>query len=115
MKGLRSLTIVAALMTSSCSVVGIYEWNAVFAGEALELKADQTFLFYSWSDEIDPEHPDPIIGGTWMRVGRNTVVTTITSTTDTAHLPIRVVQRWRKTSRGIIPVSGSEFLRRSRE
>src|SRR5690349_1565395 len=100
MKGLRSLTVVAALITSSCSVVGTYAWSAVFAGQALELRADQTFRFYSWSDEIDPEKPDPIIGGTWRQVGPNIVVTTITSTTDASNLPIRVVQEWRKTTRG---------------
>jgi hypothetical protein len=115
MIGLRSLAIFIPLLLSSCAVVGRYEWNALVAGESLELRADHTFTLHAWSDQVDLERPEPRITGTWERAGALTIITTVESAVGAPNLRIGSIQKWRKTFRGFIRVEGFEFSRSSRE
>ena len=115
MKVLRALAIAAALLLSSCSVVGRYEWNALVVGGSLDLREDHTFTWREWSDQVELERPEPQFTGTWERVGSLTIVTTVESTSRPVIMPIGSAQRWRKTVGGIVRVEGVEFTRSRRE
>ena len=112
MKGLRIAIIVAVLLTSACSVVGEYARNTTFVGDWIEVRADHTFVYNSWSDEIVEGEDTSPITGTWAQAGRRTIVTTADPSTNPARLPFGAVQLWRMTVWGMTTDSGVELRRR---
>jgi hypothetical protein len=111
MKGFHAAIIITTLLLSACSAVGRYQQNTVFIGHSIEIRADHTFLYNSWSDTIVEGEDTSAVTGTWAPVGRRTIVTTAAPSTHPERLPFAAVQRWRLTPRGLVTDSGIELRR----
>jgi hypothetical protein len=82
MKGRYVAVIASGLLLSACSAVGMYAQSTTFVGHSIEIKADYTFVYSSWSDEIIEGEDTSAISGTWAQAGRRTIVTTAAPSTD---------------------------------
>jgi|SRR4051812_20854418 hypothetical protein len=112
MRRSRIAIVFAAALASSCSTVGTYEWNARFVGSTLQLRADHTFTFMTWSDAITLDATLPSTKGTWRRVDLLTVVTTAVPAQGSAERQPAEVWTWRLKPGGLISATGTEYVRK---